>query len=58
MGEQKIDLEQKFDRGLARVQVEVSASLICHLVVSTQSNDCCLCVCVEQAENTVVSLKL
>lgn len=37
--------EKKLDRGLARVQGENSAYLISHLVVSTESNDCCLCVC-------------
>lgn len=41
----KTDLEKRLDRGLARVQGEISAYFISHLVVSTESNDCCLCVC-------------
>lgn len=54
----KADLKKKLDSGVARVQGEVSVYLISHLVVSTEGNDCCLCVSAEQAENTVFSLKL
>lgn len=37
---------------------EISAYFIPYLVVSTETNDCCLGVSAEQAENTVVSPKL
>lgn len=59
MGEKmKVDLGKKNEQRTCKIQCEISAYLVPHLVVSTEAKDCCLCVSADQAENTVVSLKL